>query len=74
MAGVGDRLSAEDHPTEGRTAVIRPAIRIDGDYPAAGTPAAPRGWDTRDLLSELGYTPAAIHTFVAEGAVYTYEA
>lgn len=67
-------LSAEDHPTEGRTAVIRPAIRIDGDYPAAGTPAAPRGWDTGDLLSELGYTPAAIHTFVAEGAVYTYEA
>jgi crotonobetainyl-CoA:carnitine CoA-transferase CaiB-like acyl-CoA transferase len=63
----------EDHPTEGRAAVIRPSIRIDGDYPSARSPAAPRGWDTRDLLNELGYSPADIDAFVGEGSAYAYE-
>jgi crotonobetainyl-CoA:carnitine CoA-transferase CaiB-like acyl-CoA transferase len=66
-------INFEDHATEGRTAVIRSSIQVDGSYPAARTPAAPRGWDTRDLLQELGYTPADIDAFVGEGAVHVHE-
>lgn len=66
-------LSFEEHPTEGRAAVLRPSILVDGAYPSARTPAAPRGWDTCDLLNELGYTQADIDRFIGEGSAYTYE-
>jgi crotonobetainyl-CoA:carnitine CoA-transferase CaiB-like acyl-CoA transferase len=65
-------IGFEEHPTEGRAAVIRPSIQVDGDYLAARAPAAPRGWDTRALLNELGYGPADIEAFIVEGAAYTY--
>lgn len=66
-------MSFEDHPTEGRSAVIRSSIRIDGDYLSPRAPASPRGWNTRDLLNELGYTAAEIEALVGEGSAFTHE-
>lgn len=57
LAAVG-LLSADDHPTEGRTVAIRPTIRFDADYPPAGDFAQPIGWATGDILRELGIEPA----------------
>ncbi|MBO0934512.1 CaiB/BaiF CoA transferase family protein [Fibrella aquatilis] len=66
-------LDYEDHPTEGRTAVIRSTIRVDGQYPSARSAAAPCGWDTGELLGELGFSPAELDRFVAQKAAYIYE-
>lgn len=63
-------LGHEDHPTEGKTAVIRSTVRVNGQYPSAGSAAVPRGWDTNDLLSELGFSPAEKEVFLSKKAVY----
>jgi crotonobetainyl-CoA:carnitine CoA-transferase CaiB-like acyl-CoA transferase len=63
----------EQHPTEGRTAVIRSTIRVNGTYHAEMSPAAPCGWNTNDLLNDLGYDKAEIDAFITEFAAYTYE-
>jgi crotonobetainyl-CoA:carnitine CoA-transferase CaiB-like acyl-CoA transferase len=61
-------ISYEDHPTEGRTAAIRASIRIDDETLPRREPAQPRGADTRTLLCELGYAPAAVEALMASGA------
>jgi crotonobetainyl-CoA:carnitine CoA-transferase CaiB-like acyl-CoA transferase len=66
-------LDFENHPTEGKTAFIRSTIRVDGDYPSARSTAAPCGWDSDEILSELGYSNAEMETFLSEKAVYLYE-
>jgi crotonobetainyl-CoA:carnitine CoA-transferase CaiB-like acyl-CoA transferase len=58
----------EQHPTEGRSAAIRSSIRFDGDVPATGTPAQPRGQETRAILEELGYAAAEIDAMASSGA------
>jgi crotonobetainyl-CoA:carnitine CoA-transferase CaiB-like acyl-CoA transferase len=66
-------LDFENHPTEGKTAFIRSTIRVDGDYPSARSTAAPCGWDSDEILTELGYSNAEMETFLSEKAVYLYE-
>jgi crotonobetainyl-CoA:carnitine CoA-transferase CaiB-like acyl-CoA transferase len=66
-------LGYENHPTEGKTAVIRPTIRVDGAYPSARSTAAPCGWDTNELLKDLGYSEAEIDNLIAQNAAYGYE-
>jgi crotonobetainyl-CoA:carnitine CoA-transferase CaiB-like acyl-CoA transferase len=56
LAAVG-LLGSDDHPVEGRTVAIRPTIRFDANYPAAGSFAQPIGWATQDILEELGIDP-----------------
>lgn len=63
----------EQHPTEGKAAVIRSTIQIDGRYLSARSTAVPRGWDTGELLRELGFSPAEQESFLAQNAAYTYE-
>jgi crotonobetainyl-CoA:carnitine CoA-transferase CaiB-like acyl-CoA transferase len=63
-------LGSETHPTEGKTAVIRSTIRVDGEYPSARSAAVPCGWDTNDLLSELGFSPAEKEVFLTQKAAY----
>jgi crotonobetainyl-CoA:carnitine CoA-transferase CaiB-like acyl-CoA transferase len=53
-------IRTETHPTEGRTAAIRPTIRFDNAYPPRGSAAQPRGADTRAILHEIGYSTAEI--------------
>jgi crotonobetainyl-CoA:carnitine CoA-transferase CaiB-like acyl-CoA transferase len=57
LAAVG-LLGNDDHPVEGRTVAIRPTIRFDANYPAAGSFAQPIGWATQDILQELGIDPS----------------
>jgi crotonobetainyl-CoA:carnitine CoA-transferase CaiB-like acyl-CoA transferase len=66
-------LSYENHPTEGKTAVIRSTIQVDGDYPSARSAAAPCGWDTNEILTNLGYTNAEIDDFITQKETFRYE-
>jgi crotonobetainyl-CoA:carnitine CoA-transferase CaiB-like acyl-CoA transferase len=66
-------LDYENHPTEGKTAVIRSTIKIDNEYPSARSTAVPNGWDTKDLLKTLGYTEGVINNLIAQNAAYSYE-
>lgn len=62
----------EDHPTEGNAAVIRSSIRVDDAYPSPRTPSQPRGWETNEILRELGYTAAETDEPNAAGAARAY--
>jgi crotonobetainyl-CoA:carnitine CoA-transferase CaiB-like acyl-CoA transferase len=66
-------LDYENHPTEGITAVIRSTISVDGAYPSARSTAVPNGWDTKDLLKNLGYTEGEIDKLIAQNAAFSYE-
>jgi len=61
-------LTPERHPTEGAVAAIRPTIRQDGAYPAPGRFTQPRGWETRQVLEEIGFDVGEIETLLAGGA------
>jgi crotonobetainyl-CoA:carnitine CoA-transferase CaiB-like acyl-CoA transferase len=63
-------LSNENHPTEGKTVVIRPTIQIDGKYPSAGAAAVPNGWHTSEILNDLGYSDAELASFLTEKSVF----
>jgi crotonobetainyl-CoA:carnitine CoA-transferase CaiB-like acyl-CoA transferase len=60
-------LRAEDHPTEGKTSAIRSTIRFDDAYPSMRTPSQPRGWETREVLHDVGYSEAEIDALVGNG-------
>jgi hypothetical protein len=46
---------------------------VDGNYPSARFCAVPNGWDTPDLLEELGYSATEIETFMHQKAAFSYE-
>ncbi|ABL68311.1 CaiB/BaiF CoA transferase family protein [Paracoccus denitrificans] len=71
LAAVG-LIEHEDHPTEGRTAVIRASLRVDGDSVPTRSPAAPRGWDTRDVLADAGFSASEIETLLSEGSAHEH--
>jgi crotonobetainyl-CoA:carnitine CoA-transferase CaiB-like acyl-CoA transferase len=60
-------LQSDDHPTEGKTVAIRPTISFDETYPALPSFAQPRGWDTRAVLQEMGYSGSEIAALLEEG-------
>jgi crotonobetainyl-CoA:carnitine CoA-transferase CaiB-like acyl-CoA transferase len=64
-------MTQEDHPTEGRTTVLRSSIRVDGATMSPRTPSAPRGWDTVEILEELGFSGQAAKALLDEGAAVT---
>jgi crotonobetainyl-CoA:carnitine CoA-transferase CaiB-like acyl-CoA transferase len=66
-------LDFEQHPTEGKTAVIRSTIQVDGAYPSARSAAVPCGWDTNELLTDLGYSKGEIDNLIAQNAAYKSE-
>jgi crotonobetainyl-CoA:carnitine CoA-transferase CaiB-like acyl-CoA transferase len=61
-------LQQDQHPTEGRTVAIRSTISFDDAYPSLRPFAQPRGWETRKILEEIGYSAAEIADLLAEGA------
>lgn len=71
LAAVG-LIAHEDHPTEGRTAVIRASLLVDGDSVSTRSPAAPCGWDTRNILADAGYSAAEIETLLSEGSAHEH--
>jgi crotonobetainyl-CoA:carnitine CoA-transferase CaiB-like acyl-CoA transferase len=62
-------IRTETHPTEGTVSAIRSTIRFDDTYSPLGSSAQPRGWETRALLRETGYTEQEIEGLIHEGAV-----
>lgn len=63
-----DLITEEDHPTEGRTAVLRSSILVDGATLPPRPPSAPRGWDTAAILDQLGYSSAEAQDLFDQGA------
>ena len=53
LAEVG-LIDSEQHPTEGTISVIRSTIRDQDGYPAPGGYAQPKGWETRQILKDIG--------------------
>jgi crotonobetainyl-CoA:carnitine CoA-transferase CaiB-like acyl-CoA transferase len=60
-------LQADEHPTEGKTVAIRSTISFDDAYPPLPSFTQPRGWDTRAVLEEIGYSAHEISGLLAEG-------
>jgi crotonobetainyl-CoA:carnitine CoA-transferase CaiB-like acyl-CoA transferase len=63
-----DLVRFEEHPTEGRTAAIRSTIRFDDDYPPLRSPSQPKGWETSEILEEIGCSATEIDALLADGA------
>jgi crotonobetainyl-CoA:carnitine CoA-transferase CaiB-like acyl-CoA transferase len=66
-------MQFENHPTEGRTVAIRSTIKVDGDYSPVRSTAVPRGWDTNEILSNLGFSVAEIELLISQKAACPYE-
>ena len=66
-------MEFENHPTEGKTAVIRSTIQVDGDYPSVRSTAVPCGWNTNEILNELGFSDAEIASLLTQKAAFSYE-
>lgn len=60
--------TTQEHPTEGEVSVLHPTIIVDGQRIPAGHSARPLGWDTSDVLRELGLSADAIEQMFASGA------
>lgn len=65
-------ISQESHPTEGKTAAIRASIKINDDYLDKRSASQPKGWDSKSLLSEMGFESEQINDFLTSGAVVSF--
>ena len=65
-------IEYEDHPTEGRTACLRSSLRVDDRTLDRRAPSQPKGWETRDLLAELGFSADQVEALVADGAAVSF--
>jgi len=61
-------IDHEQHPTEGKTAVIRASIKVDEQYLLPREFAQPKGWETAQLLKELGYSENEVNTMIGNGS------
>jgi crotonobetainyl-CoA:carnitine CoA-transferase CaiB-like acyl-CoA transferase len=66
-------INFENHPTEGKTAVIRSTIQIDGQYPSSRSSAAPCGWDTKEILHDLGFSDSEMESLISENATFQFK-
>jgi crotonobetainyl-CoA:carnitine CoA-transferase CaiB-like acyl-CoA transferase len=66
-------INFENHPTEGKTAVIRSTIQVNGKYPSARSFSAPCGWDTQEILHDLGYSDSEMGSLINENATLQFK-
>jgi crotonobetainyl-CoA:carnitine CoA-transferase CaiB-like acyl-CoA transferase len=62
-------IEHEDHPTEGRTASIRSSIKVNDTYLDRRPPSQPKGWESRQVLGDIGFAKEQIDALVASGSV-----
>jgi crotonobetainyl-CoA:carnitine CoA-transferase CaiB-like acyl-CoA transferase len=62
-----DLIQHELHPTEGKTAAIRSSIRVDDAYLNLRESSQPKGWETKELLKEIGFKDDEVETMLATG-------
>jgi crotonobetainyl-CoA:carnitine CoA-transferase CaiB-like acyl-CoA transferase len=67
LAAVG-LIQHEQHPTEGKTAAIRASIRVNDSYLELRGPSQPKGWETKQLLQEMGYAADEVDSLLAAGS------
>jgi crotonobetainyl-CoA:carnitine CoA-transferase CaiB-like acyl-CoA transferase len=65
-------IGSEQHPTEGSVASIRSSIRFNETEPALGSVSQPRGRETKDVLTELGYGTQEIEELLSSGAAVAW--
>lgn len=61
-------VTTEDHPTEGRAAVLRSSIRADGQSLPPRSASVPCGWDSAAILQDMGFDSAEIAALFSQGA------
>lgn len=61
-------IQYEDHPTEGKTAVIRSSIKVDSAFLDLREASQPNGWETQKLLEEMGYSADEVTVLLANGS------
>jgi crotonobetainyl-CoA:carnitine CoA-transferase CaiB-like acyl-CoA transferase len=66
-------MTSEVHPVEGKTVVIRSSIKNNGEYAPVNSFAQPKGFDTENILQELGYSQSEIVEILHKKAAFTYE-
>lgn len=66
-------INFENHPTEGKTAVIRSTIQVDGQYPYARSASVPNGWDTKIVLHDLGFSDSEMESLINENATFQFK-
>jgi len=64
-------IQYEDHPTEGKTAVIRSSIKVDSAFLDLRETSQPKGWETQKLLEEMGYSAVEVTALLAKGSAVT---
>jgi crotonobetainyl-CoA:carnitine CoA-transferase CaiB-like acyl-CoA transferase len=62
-------LVPDAHPIEGETLAIRTTIRFDDEYPPLPGFAQPRGWESCEVLRDLGFPESEIQRLASEGAI-----
>jgi crotonobetainyl-CoA:carnitine CoA-transferase CaiB-like acyl-CoA transferase len=62
-------IQYEEHPTEGRTAAIRASIKVDDRYLDLRAPSQPKGWESEQILADLGYSLAQAEALQSSGSV-----
>ncbi len=61
-------IKTEQHPVEGKVAAIRSTVRFNDAFPDMREPSQPKGWETRNILQDAGYSNQAIDNLIEEGA------
>jgi crotonobetainyl-CoA:carnitine CoA-transferase CaiB-like acyl-CoA transferase len=64
-------LVPDTHPTEGDTYAIRSTVRFDDAYPPLRSFAQPKGWESREVLRDLGFAEDEIETLSADDVILT---
>jgi crotonobetainyl-CoA:carnitine CoA-transferase CaiB-like acyl-CoA transferase len=61
----------EDHPTEGKTAAIRSSIKVNDAYLNLRETSQPKGWETKKLLEEMGFSAQEVTALFEKGSAVT---
>jgi crotonobetainyl-CoA:carnitine CoA-transferase CaiB-like acyl-CoA transferase len=61
---------AVTHPIEGPVTAVRASVLINDEVPEPGSFARPLGWDTVEILQEIGVAPDEIEKLRLAGAIH----